>query len=83
MHVLHEDPVAVCADLEVVSYNPDHRVMRERPEVVQALHQAGVAVVVYTADQPEDWKFLTDLGVDGIITNIPADLRAWQATHRA
>lgn len=83
VHVLHEDPVAVCAELGVASYNPDHRVLRERPEVVEQLHEAGVAVTAFTADHPEDWEFLTDLRVDGIITNIPADLLAWQATNCA
>jgi glycerophosphoryl diester phosphodiesterase len=78
VHVLHDDPVAVCAELGAVAYNPDHRLLRERPEVVQELHAAGVAVVAYTADDPRDWAFLTDLGVDGIVTNTPGELLAWQ-----
>lgn len=77
VHVLHEDPVAVCAELGAAAYNPDHRLLRDRPEVVEELHAAGVAVVAYTADDPDDWAFLTGLGVDGIVTNDPAELLAW------
>ena len=76
---LHEDPVAICAELGAVAYNPDHRQLRERPEVVDELHAAGIAVVAYTVDEPDDWAFLTGLGVDGIVTNVPAELLAWQA----
>ena len=81
VHVLHDDPVAVCAELGTVSYNPDHRLLRDRPEVVGQLHAAGIAVVVYTADDPQDWAFLTELGVDGIVTNTPGELVAWQAAR--
>ena len=83
---LHADPVAICVELGAVAYNPDHRQLRERPEVVDQLHAAGIAVVAYTVDEPDDWAFLTDLGVDGIITNLPGELLAWQwagtAAHR-
>lgn len=80
---LHEDPVAVCAEVGAVSYNPDHRVLRARPEAVAELHAAGIAVVAYTADEPDDWAFLTELGIDGIITNTPAELLAWQRAQLA
>ena len=75
---LHADPVAVCAELGAVAYNPDHRQLRERPEVVDSLHAAGIAVVAYTVDDEDDWAFLTELGVDGIVTNFPAELMSWQ-----
>ncbi len=81
VHVLHADPVAACAEVGAVAYNPDHRLLRDRPEVVGELHAAGLATVVYTADDPADWAFLTDLGVDGIVTNTPAELVAWQAAR--
>ena len=80
---LHADPVATCAELGAVSYNPDHRELRGRPEVVADLHAAGIAVVAYTADEPDDWAFLTSLRVDGIVTNTPAELLAWQQAQFA
>ncbi len=75
---LHEDPVAACAALGAVTYNPRHTLLRDRPELVDTLHAADIAVFVWTADDPADWEFLTDLGVDGIITNTPGELLAWQ-----
>ena len=71
----------MCRELGAVAYNPDHRALRERPEVVADLHAAGIAVVVYTSDDPQDWAFLTHLGVDGIVTNTPGELVAWQAAR--
>ncbi|SDP16612.1 glycerophosphoryl diester phosphodiesterase [Nakamurella panacisegetis] len=75
---LHDDPVAVCRELGAVTYNPEHTLLRARPQVVAALHEAKIAVYVWTADHPDDWEFLTDLGVDGIITNTPGELISWQ-----
>lgn len=75
---LHQDPVAACAALGAVTYNPQHGLLRDRPELVEALHAADIAVCVWTADDPADWEFLTGLGVDGIITNTPGELLAWQ-----
>jgi glycerophosphoryl diester phosphodiesterase len=75
---LHEDPVAACAALGAISYNPRHSLLRDRPDLVQTLHAADIAVFVWTADDPADWEFLTGIGVDGIITNTPGQLMAWQ-----
>lgn len=79
VEALHPDPVAMCGELGAIAYNPHHLLLRERPELVAELHAARIATFVWTADEPADWRFLTDLGVDGIITDDPAALRAWQA----
>ncbi|HEY5151726.1 MAG TPA: glycerophosphodiester phosphodiesterase family protein [Mycobacterium sp.] len=39
---------------------------------------AGLSVSVWTAHDPADWAALTRAGVDGIITNTPAELLRWQ-----
>jgi glycerophosphoryl diester phosphodiesterase len=44
-------------------------------ELVRAAHGEGLAVHVYTVDEPEDLARLVDLGVDGIFTNHPERLR--------
>ena len=36
---------------------------------------AGLAVRVYTVDDPADQRRLLEWGVDGIFTNVPAQLR--------
>lgn len=43
---------------------------------VRAAHRRGVAVHVWTIDEPDEMHALLDLGVDGIMTDRPATLRA-------
>lgn len=58
---------------------------------VAAAHGAGLAVHVWTIDEPEEMALLVDLGVDGIMTDRPAVLAellhtrgaAWSAGERA
>ena len=78
---LHEDPVSVCAELGAVAYNPRHTLVRERPDLIECLHAAGIVVLAWTVDQPQDWAFLTEIGVDGIITNVPDELLRWQESR--
>jgi glycerophosphoryl diester phosphodiesterase len=46
------------------------------PEQVRAAHAAGLQVLPWTPDTPEDWDRLIAAGVDGIITDDPAALLA-------
>ena len=78
---LHEDPVAAARELGAAAYNPRVGDLLSRPQIVEDLHDAGVAVMVWTTDDPSEWAALTDLGVDAIITNTPAELLAWQAAR--
>jgi glycerophosphoryl diester phosphodiesterase len=47
------------------------------PEKVKAAHDAGVEVVAWTPNKPEDWRKMVDAKVDAIITDDPAGLIAW------
>lgn len=44
---------------------------------VQALHDAGLQVVPWTADSPQDWQRLVDMQVDAIISDDPEALLDW------
>ncbi len=44
------------------------------PEKVQAAHDAGLQVVSWTANKPEQWQRLIDAKVDAIITDDPEGL---------
>ncbi|MCU1236041.1 MAG: glycerophosphoryl diester phosphodiesterase [Candidatus Solibacter sp.] len=55
--------------------SPDYRLVT--PEQVKAAHAAGLQVLPWTANKPEDWAKLKAAGVDGIISDDPAGLIAW------
>ncbi|MEA2687234.1 MAG: glycerophosphoryl diester phosphodiesterase [Actinomycetota bacterium] len=42
---------------------------------VNAAHRRGIAVHVWTIDEPEEMNRLLDLGVDGLMTDVPTTLR--------
>jgi glycerophosphoryl diester phosphodiesterase len=46
------------------------------PELVAELHEARLAVHVFTVDDPDDMRRFVGLGIEGIFTNVPARLRA-------
>ncbi|MEU9736414.1 glycerophosphodiester phosphodiesterase family protein [Streptomyces sp. NPDC048002] len=74
---LHADPVAVAEDLHLTSYNPSGAALEARPETVHQLHDAGVAIMVWTIDSAAKWKLYDEYGVDAIITNRPTELIGW------
>ncbi|MFE1905328.1 glycerophosphodiester phosphodiesterase [Streptomyces gardneri] len=76
---LDTDPVGLAEDLGLAAYNVSDTALAGRPQVVGDLHAAGVAVNVWTVDDPVRWKALDALGVDGIITNRPTELAGWIA----
>lgn len=45
-------------------------------EAIAAAHGEGLAVHVYTVDEPDEMRRLLERGVDGIFTNFPDRLRA-------
>ena len=45
------------------------------PRFVERAHRRGLAVHVWTIDDPAEMRRLLDLGVDGIMTDRPAVLR--------
>jgi glycerophosphoryl diester phosphodiesterase len=46
-------------------------------ERVSWAHSAGLGVVPWTVNKPEEWAKLVDAGVDAIISDDPASLIAW------
>lgn len=46
-------------------------------DVIVRAKQRQLTVWAWTPDEAEDWERLMEAGVDGIITNVPSQLRAW------
>ena len=51
------------------------------PELVDAAHDVGMAVIPWTIDDRATIESLMDIGVDGMITNYPDRLRALMASR--
>jgi glycerophosphoryl diester phosphodiesterase len=65
----------VAREFEATLFSPEyHLVTAER---VAKAHAAGMQVVPWTVNKPEDWQRLVDAKVDAIISDDPASLIAW------
>ncbi|HET6815888.1 MAG TPA: glycerophosphodiester phosphodiesterase family protein [Mycobacteriales bacterium] len=59
----------------VQALGPSLPALRAHPQFVERVHAGGGEVHVWTVDEPADVEFVTNLGVDVIITNRPAEVR--------
>ena len=55
---------------------PGIRLLREDPEFVERVHNAGNRLYCWTVDRPEDVALVEQLGIDAIISNRPREVRA-------
>jgi glycerophosphoryl diester phosphodiesterase len=55
---------------------PGLHVLRADPDFVQRAHSRGLQVYVWVVDDPRDVRYVLDLGVDTIITDRLAEVRA-------
>ena len=66
---LPADPIFLARTIGATGIAP--RVDRVTREFVQAAHRAGMRMVVWTVDSPDDIRRLIYFGADGIVTNVP------------
>lgn len=52
-----------------VAIHPHHAFVNE--ELVERAHSAGLAVNTWTCDEPDRIRWLADVGVDAVVTNVP------------
>ena len=69
--------VAIAKEAGAQIVSPEHRLVTK--EQVDAAHKAGLQVIAWTANMPEEWKRLVDCGVDAIISDDPAELLSFLA----
>ena len=51
------------------------RIQVVEPRFVEAAHERGIAVHVWTINEREEMEYLINLGVDGMFTDNPSLLR--------
>jgi glycerophosphoryl diester phosphodiesterase len=68
-----EGAVSRALELGAEAVNPQAAVTN--PELVQAAHAEGLAVYVFTVDDPGEMRRFLEMGVDGLFTNWPDRLR--------
>jgi len=69
------DWAEVAREFEATIFSPQFRLVTA--EHVERAHAAGLQVVPWTVNQPEEWARLVDARVDAIISDDPAALIAW------
>ncbi len=69
-----KDFVEIAREADAGIISPEFHLVT--PEQVKAAHAAGLTVIPWTANKPEDWDRLLAAGVDAIITDDPAALIA-------
>ncbi|GAA1986395.1 glycerophosphodiester phosphodiesterase [Microbacterium pumilum] len=73
-----DDVVRAAGEAGVRGIVVDRKAVLSRPEVVAEVHRAGIRIIVYTLNRDSQWDAVTDLGVDGIVTDAPDTLAEWQ-----
>ena len=76
---LPAEPVALAERLGVIGFGTTAASVTAVPGALEALHEAGIAVLCYTLNTHDHWQEVSALGVDGIITDQPSELDAWLA----
>jgi glycerophosphoryl diester phosphodiesterase len=69
-----KDFVAIAKEADAGIVSPEYHLVT--PEQVKAAHAAGIQVVPWTSNKPEEWDQLIAAGVDAIISDDPAALIA-------
>ena len=75
-----DDPVAYIRQFDGQGLLPNYRVVTRA--LVSKLHTAGLSIMVWTVDDPAEWEKLTAYGVDGIMSDNPAELSGWIQRYR-
>ncbi|MGV8850962.1 MAG: glycerophosphodiester phosphodiesterase [Rhodoglobus sp.] len=73
------DPGALAAAAGAVALVTSKKAITHDPELVQRVHDAGLGILIYTLNDSETWSDAVSLGVDGIVTDRPAELGQWIA----
>ena len=70
-----DDWVRICEAAHAVCISPRFNMITA--DAVEKAHAAGIAVIVWTVNEPPEWERMISLGVDAIVTDDPAALVKW------
>ncbi|MGC0143146.1 glycerophosphodiester phosphodiesterase [Pseudactinotalea sp. Z1732] len=76
---LQDSTFTTCAQLKVAQCNPSGQILFETPQALAQIRERGMQAMVWTANEPQHWDGLVQLGADGIITDRPDRLRGFLA----
>jgi glycerophosphoryl diester phosphodiesterase len=79
MRDLPADPVGLANHFGAIAILTSPASLENDPGAVEAMHEAGLGVLLYTLNNEERWSEALAFGVDGIITDKPSDLDEWLA----
>ena len=68
------EDTAVAAWPRADALGPGVQILRERPDMVRQAHEQGLRVLVWTVNTTEDLDLVRSLGVDGVISDRPAQV---------
>jgi glycerophosphoryl diester phosphodiesterase len=68
------DPAVLASACDAIAIVTSERFIRRDPAAVERIHAAGLGVLLYTLNDEDTWRTAIELGVDGIITDHPAEL---------
>lgn len=75
--MLPPSAVELAHELDVIAFLTTMRSIDAEPALLDELRDAGVAVVIYTLNAEQNWRWALDIGVDGIVTDDPSGLQDW------
>lgn len=73
------EDIEVARELGAIAINPSFKGFSLRKPIVQEIRDNDLGVLVWTANDMNEWRELLDAGVDGIITNHPGRLQGYLA----
>ncbi|MBH0131521.1 glycerophosphodiester phosphodiesterase family protein [Salinibacterium sp. NK8237] len=73
------DPAELAAASGAVALVTSEKAITQDPDLVHRVHDAGLGILIYTLNDSDTWSDAVALGVDGIVTDRPAELGTWIA----
>ncbi len=78
---LDESALDFALDLQVSAVCARDTLLHANRKALERLHEAGIGLVGYTLNTPEQWEAADAIGLDYFVTDDPVALAAWRDTR--